>query len=98
MANIMNQATVADAIAARQHKDYDFNGEVNVSNTSEEKAVYTPEEIKSILSMSRAKTYSYLAEVAEKQKPFRVIKIGRLVRIPKIDFDKWLAGTQEEAG
>lgn len=48
--------------------------------------------------MSRGKTYAFLSEVAEKQEPFRVVRIGRLVRVPKDSFDSWLAGNLEGVG
>ncbi|MEY8515532.1 cysteine-rich KTR domain-containing protein [Lachnospiraceae bacterium 29-84] len=31
-------------------------------------------------------------EAYERQKPFRVIKIGKLYRVPKEGFDQWLNG------
>ncbi len=57
-----------------------------------EKKVYDAEDIQKLLGLGRSKTYAFLDEVYEKQKPFRVIKIGRLYRVPKEIFDKWLNG------
>ncbi len=54
--------------------------------------VYDAEDIQQILGLGRSKTYEFLAEVNKKQKPFRVIKIGRIYRIPKDSFDKWIDG------
>lgn len=57
-----------------------------------EKQVYDADDIQKLLGIGRSKAYAFLDEVYEKQKPFRVIKIGRLYRIPKETFDKWLRG------
>lgn len=57
-----------------------------------EKQVYDADDIQKLLGIGRSKAYAFLDEVYEKQKPFRVIKIGRLYRIPKEAFDKWLRG------
>lgn len=54
--------------------------------------VYDAEDIQQILGLGRSKTYEFLGEVNKKQKPFRVIKIGRIYRIPKDSFDKWIDG------
>jgi len=57
---------------------------------TENKKVYSISEIQNILELGRTKTYNFLEEVYKKQQPFRVIKIGKLYRIPKDSFDKWL--------
>ena len=57
-----------------------------------ESAVYTASEIQEFLQLGRTKTYDFLESVYEKQAPFRVLRIGRIFRIPKDDFDRWLAG------
>lgn len=57
-----------------------------------EKKVYDAEDIQKLLGIGRSKAYTFLDEVYEKQKPFRVVKIGRLYRVPKEAFDKWLNG------
>jgi len=54
--------------------------------------VYLAEDIQKQLGLGRSKTYEYLEEVYKKQEPFRVIKIGKLVRVPKQSFDAWLNG------
>ena len=38
------------------------------------------------------KVYEFLDEVYTKQEPFRVIKIGKMYKIPCRPFDKWLSG------
>lgn len=65
-------------------------------NTIEDKSVkvqvYYPAEIRVILGISKSRVYTFLAEIyKQKNPPFRVIKIGKLFRIPKVSFDEWLA-------
>ena len=51
-----------------------------------------PAEIRVILGISKSRVYTFLAEIyKQKNPPFRVIKIGKLFRIPKVSFDEWLA-------
>ena len=57
-----------------------------------EKKVYDSDDIQKLLGLGRSKTYAFLEDVYKKQKPFRVIKIGKLYRVPKEPFDKWLEG------
>ena len=57
---------------------------------TENKQVYSISEIQKLLGLGRTKTYNFLDEVYKKQEPFIVIKIGKLYRIPKDSFDKWL--------
>lgn len=54
--------------------------------------VYEATEIQRMLNVSKTSVYKFLADVYEKQSPFRVIKIGTLYRVPKQDFDVWLYG------
>lgn len=56
------------------------------------KQVYDVEDIQKLLGIGRSKAYAYLDEVYQKQEPFRVIKIGKLFRVPKQSFDDWLNG------
>ena len=57
---------------------------------TENKKVYSISEIQKLLGLGRTKTYNFLEEVYKNQEPLRVIKIGKLYRIPKDSFDKWL--------
>ena len=57
-----------------------------------DKKVYNAEEIQEILGIGRSKTYTFLDEVYRNQKPFRVLKVGKLFRVPKQSFDDWLDG------
>lgn len=57
-----------------------------------QKQVYDADDIQKLLGIGRSKAYAFLDETYERQKPFRVIKIGKLYRVPKEGFDKWLNG------
>ena len=46
------------------------------------KKVYDAEDIQKLLGIGRTKAYEFLDEVYKKQEPFRVIKIGKVYRIP----------------
>lgn len=59
------------------------------------KKVYDAEEIQQLLGLGRSKTYLFLDEVYRHREPFRVLKIGRMYRVPKDSFDKWLDGEME---
>lgn len=69
--------------------------ETVVETTRKEQGVYLAEDIQAALGLGRSKTYEYLQEVYRNQSPFRVIKVGRLFRVPKNSFDNWLYGTGE---
>ena len=56
----------------------------------QEKKVYSASEVQKILGLGRNILYNYLDEVYKKQTPFRVIKIGKIYKIPKTSFDSWL--------
>ena len=55
-----------------------------------ESKVYLASDIQKALSLGRSKTYQFLDEVYRNQSPFRVIKVGKLVRVPCKSFDDWL--------
>jgi len=65
------------------------------NETGQQRAVYFAEDIQKALGLGKSKTYEYLQEVYRLQKPFRVIKVGKLFRIPKNSFDNWLYGVEE---
>ena len=53
--------------------------------------VYYPAEIKVILGISKSRVYTFLDEIyRQKNPPFKVIKVGKLFRVPKRSFDEWL--------
>lgn len=56
----------------------------------EESKVYLASDIQKALALGRSKTYEFLEEVYKKQKPFRVIKVGKLFRVPQKSFDDWI--------
>jgi len=62
----------------------------HIGTHSEEKRVYEVEDVQEILNIGRTKAYAFIQEVYVKQKPFKVIKIGNIYRIPKASFDRWL--------
>ena len=55
------------------------------------KKVYDVADIQKILGIGRNKAYEFLEKVYTKKTPFNVIKIGRLYKIPKDIFDKWIS-------
>lgn len=57
-----------------------------------EKKVYDAEDIQKLLGIGRSRTYSFLEEVYEKKEPFRVLKIGKMYRVPIDSFDRWMLG------
>ena len=57
-----------------------------------EKQVYNAEDIQKLLGIGRSRVYIFLDEAYRRQDPFRVIKIGKLYRVPKQSFDDWLNG------
>ncbi len=61
---------------------------------TQEPKVYFAEDIQKFLGLGRSKTYEYLQDVYKKQEPFRVIKIGKLFRVPKQSFDRWIYGKE----
>ena len=56
------------------------------------KKVYEAVDIQKLLGLGRTKTYEFLDEVFQKQEPFRVIKIGKVYKIPCLPFERWLYG------
>ena len=68
-----------------------MNGGIHNVNKETEKMVYEVEEIQKMLSLGRNSTYKFLDKVYKEQKPFRVLKFGKVIRVPKASFDSWLA-------
>ena len=56
------------------------------------KKVYDVSDIQKILGLGRSKAYEFLEEVYHNKKPFAVIKIGKLYKVPKEPFDLWVSG------
>ena len=65
-------------------------------NNDTEKKVYNVEEIQAMLSLGRNSTYAFLEKVFNEKKPFRVLKFGKVIRVPKNSFDDWLAGKDND--
>ena len=58
-----------------------------------EQQTYFPKDIQEMLGISKSRVYTFLAETyALKDPPFRVIRVGKLFRVPKKSFDQWLNG------
>ncbi len=70
-------------------------GKEKQMNKETEKMVYDVEDIQALLSLGRNSTYVFLNKVFKEQKPFRVLKFGKVIRVPKASFDKWLTGKDE---
>lgn len=55
--------------------------------------VYLAVDIQCMLGIGKSKAYTFLEEVyKQKDPPFKVLKIGKLFRVPKRGFDEWLNG------
>lgn len=57
-----------------------------------DRMVYTAEDIQKILGIGRSVTYRFLEKTFSEQKPFEVLKVGKMYRVPKKGFDEWLNG------
>ena len=68
----------------------DFSETAETSSVRLVSRVYLASDIQRLLGLGKSKTYEFLDEVYKKQSPFRVIKVGRLYRVPKKSFDTWL--------
>jgi hypothetical protein len=56
--------------------------------------VYLAGDIQRMLGIGKSKAYTFLEDVYKQKKPpFRVLKIGKLFRVPKKGFDEWLNGS-----
>ena len=61
------------------------------TNIDSSQQVYLAADIQKILGIGKSKSYLFLDEVYKQENPpFRVIKIGKLFRVPKASFDAWL--------
>lgn len=55
--------------------------------------VYLAADIQRMLGIGKGKAYTFLEDVYnQKNPPFKVLKIGKLFRVPKRGFDEWLNG------
>lgn len=66
----------------------DIDNEVEV-----DQQVYLAVDIQRMLGIGKSKAYTFLEDVYnQKDPPFKVLKIGKLFRVPKRGFDEWLNG------
>lgn len=61
-----------------------------MENQNTEKNVYNPEDIQVILGIGKNKAYEFLEDVYTNTHFFKIIKIGKLYKIPVKSFDSWL--------
>ena len=55
--------------------------------------VYLAGDIQRMLGIGKSKSYTFLDDVYKQKNPtFKVLKIGKLFRVPKRGFDEWLNG------
>ncbi len=55
--------------------------------------VYLAVDIQRMLGIGKSKAYTFLEDVyKQKDPPFKVLKIGKLFRVPKRGFNEWLNG------
>ncbi len=65
-----------------------------MDSNREDKKVYEAEDIQNILKLGKNKVYSFLEDVYSNTHFFKVIKIGKLYRVPIKSFDEWLNGNE----
>ena len=56
-----------------------------------ERRTYTVEEVAAILDIGRTTAYKFIRE----EQPFKVIRIGNAIRIPKKAFEDWFKTVSE---
>lgn len=61
------------------------------NNLGQEKRIYSVNEISNILNISKGAAYDLCRDA-----PFKVVKIGRCIRISKNSFDSWLDKTKNK--
>jgi hypothetical protein len=59
----------------------------DIMSRLQDKAVLKPKDIQVILGMSQKKLYEFLSDA-----PFRVVRVGRELKIPNTPFKEWLLG------
>ncbi len=67
------------------HSDNNTNAVAHTTMLVPEKRTYTVDEVAELLQISRSKSYELCREGH-----FKIIKVGRSVRISKASFDEWL--------
>lgn len=51
---------------------------------------YDVVDIQKMLGLGRSTTYSWIQAIFKVQEPFKVLKVGKLYKIPKKSFDEWI--------
>lgn len=65
----------------------------NNSMAKVEAQVYLAGDVQRLLGIGRSSAYAFLERVYQQENPpFRVLKVGKLFRVPKHSFDEWLNG------
>lgn len=64
-----------------------------VSKSSVGKRTYSVDEIRSILNIGRRKAYELCNSDC-----FKIVRVGRIIRISKLSFDEWLDNTEHNGG
>lgn len=64
-----------------------------VSKSSVGKRTYSVDEIRSILNIGRRKAYELCNSGC-----FKIVRVGRIIRISKLSFDEWLDNTEHNGG
>ena len=59
---------------------------------SDNRKLYEVDDVREILGVSRTNAYELIKKAYIEQRPFKVIKVGKLYRIPAKSFDKWIDG------
>ncbi|MBT9840059.1 helix-turn-helix domain-containing protein [Blautia sp. MCC283] len=54
--------------------------------------LYDMDDLQELLGIGRTRAYELVKEAYKTQSPFKVIKLGKLYRIPKKPFDDWMEG------
>lgn len=51
---------------------------------------YDVVDIQEMLGLGRSTTYNWIHAIFKVQQPFKVVKVGKLYKIPKKSFDEWI--------
>ena len=63
--------------------------ERNINQFDISKGTYTADDIMKILNIGKTAVYDLIKDSLRNNKNFKVIKIGKLYRVPKTSFDDW---------
>lgn len=67
--------------------------EQSIVNSSVGKRTYSVDEIRHILNIGRRKAYELCNSDS-----FKIVRVGRIIRISKPSFDKWLDNNENHGG